>query len=120
MQGATTEARSSSSAYPLVDATVDFLREFVEKAEERERGKSNVTANGSSSSSMRGGGGGGKGKERDATGGVGIGTRGGWNGADPELFLPTYIYDAMEAKKRIDSMQVSFFCFYFYFIFLWG
>ena len=90
---------------PLVDATIDFLKEFVdppsarEKAKEaRERvvvgGRGSVPASGSGKS---------KGKERafEET------TNGRWDtDMEGESFLPTYVYDAMRVKKRFDGMRV--------------
>jgi hypothetical protein len=119
---------AEASAYPLVEATVEFLREFVvdDKSKDlKEKGKANASANingkvasgsasGSGSSSRTSSSRGGKGKERergdsvnDASGGGAVGRRedeDGWT----ESFLPTYVYDAMQVKKRFEHMRVSF------------
>ncbi|TFK36396.1 hypothetical protein BDQ12DRAFT_686826 [Crucibulum laeve] len=76
---------------PLVDATVQFLREFVDEkelAKEKEKGKANGAAGGSGAR--------GKGKERERE------EDDDWDG---DSFIPTYVYDAMKEKKRFDSMR---------------
>jgi ubiquitin carboxyl-terminal hydrolase 10 len=70
---------------PLVDATTEFLREFV-----MEDGRKEV-----------GDGGHGKGKEVDKHG------RGeGEEEKARDAFLPSRVYDAMKEKKRFDTMRV--------------
>ena len=70
---------------PLVDAMVEFVKEFVVGA----------------------GGAGGKGKEKERGWAWEDGGRDNemWEG---ESFVPTYVYDAMKEKKRFDNMGVSF------------
>jgi ubiquitin carboxyl-terminal hydrolase 10 len=123
-------AAAEASAYPLVEATVDFLKEFVvdddrSKDLKDPKGKANANVNGKVVSGSASGSGspstsrtsssrGGKGKERergdsvnDASGGA-VGRReddDGWT----ESFLPTYVYDAMKVKKRFEHMRVSSF-----------
>ena len=119
---------AEASAYPLVEATVEFLREFVVDEDRskdlKEKGKANANVSGrvtsgsalppassSRTSSSRGG----KGKERersdsvyDVSGGGAVGRReddDGWT----ESFLPTYVYDAMKVKKRFEHMRVGVF-----------
>jgi hypothetical protein len=125
-------ASGEASAYPLVEATVEFLREFVvddDRSRELKdpKGKGNANINGkiasgsgsgpsSRTSSSRGG----KGKEReradsvhDASGGAGaVGRREDDDGGS-ESFLPTYVYDAMKVKKRFEHMRVSLPLFFF-------
>ena len=67
---------------PLVDATVEFLKEF-DIVEENNSKK-------------------GKGKEVDRSGSGGEGDDSGL-----DSFIPTKIYDAMKEKKRFDNMRVS-------------
>jgi ubiquitin carboxyl-terminal hydrolase 10 len=95
---------------PLVDATVEFLREFAVKGEEGRNGLPNGTAWGKGK---------GKGKERDMEGEE-EGDE--WDG---ESFLPGYVYDALKGKKRFDNMGVSVFIYLFNsffssFCFCWG
>jgi ubiquitin carboxyl-terminal hydrolase 10 len=82
---------------PLVDATVDFLREFAVKGEERKNGNSGLP-NGAAWGKGKG-----KGKERDAEGEE-EGDE--WDG---ESFLPGYVYDALKGKKRFENMGVGIF-----------
>ena len=70
---------------PLVDATVEFLREF-DVAE----GKAEVKSK--------------KGKEKEVDK-SGSGEEGDDVGVDS--FIPTKVYDAMKEKKRFDNMRVS-------------
>lgn len=86
------------SQTPFIDATVEFLKEFVE--EERERKKKD----GAFGFSGKGG----KGKEKEVLRDEdGAGEEDEW----PESFLPSYFYEAMKEKKRFESMRVSvFFC----------
>ncbi|KAL0946429.1 hypothetical protein HGRIS_012652 [Hohenbuehelia grisea] len=74
---------------PLVDATVKFLREFVQESKPPAgEGVREVLVNG---------GRGNKGKERD------LGTKeDDWDG---ESFIPTYVYDAVKTHKRFDHMR---------------
>ena len=74
---------------PLVDAMVEFVKEFVVGA----------------------GGAGGKGKEKERAWAWEDGGRDNemWEG---ESFVPTYVYDAMKEKKRFDNMGVSFSLFF--------
>jgi ubiquitin carboxyl-terminal hydrolase 10 len=90
---------ASSSATPLVEATVTFLKEFVTpKKPLLINGKSGVMSGVASGSGY---GRGNKGKEREM-----IEMDDDW---DLDSFLPTYIYDAMKEKKRFDTMRVSLF-----------
>jgi ubiquitin carboxyl-terminal hydrolase 10 len=84
---------------PLVDATVEFLREFTVKSEGR-------NGNAGLPNGAAWGRGKGKGKERDREGEE-QGDE--W---DAESFLPGYVYDAMKGKKRFDNMGVGV-CFVF-------
>lgn len=70
---------------PLVDATIDFLKEFVE---EEQKEQVNGTVNG------------GKGKEKERAREEDSSD---WDG---ESFLPTNVYEAMKEKKRFDNMRV--------------
>ena len=109
---------AEASAYPLVEATVEFLREFVvdddRSKELKEKGKANVSINGKvasgsglSSASRTLSSRGGKRKVReqgdsvhDASGGGAVGRREDedrWT----ESFLPMYVYDAMKVKKWV-------------------
>lgn len=78
---------SKESGTPLVDATVEFMKEF---AGEDEKEVPPPGANGSRSS------GSGKGKEREKS------EEREWEG---EALIPTYIYEAMKEKKRFDGMR---------------
>jgi len=111
---------AEASAYPLVDATVEFLKEFVvddDKSKDlKEKGKANAISNfngkvasGSGLSSRTSSSRGGKGKERErgdsvSGGGGAMGRREDDDGGT-ESFLPTYVYDA---KKWLEHMRVSF------------
>ena len=94
---------------PLVDATVEFLREFMDDKKTKSKTKKQVHSkkgsilvNGSGPAVTS------KGKEKetlldgvvddDSSGEVD------WEGCDS--FLPTYLYDAMKLKKRFDHMRV--------------
>ena len=119
---------AEASAYPLVEATVEFLREFVVEDDRskdlKEKGKANSNVNakvalasGSGSSSRASSSRGGKGKERergdsvhDASGGGAVGREDDDGGT--ESFLPTYVYDAMKVKKRFEHMRVRWFFFF--------
>ncbi|KAG6875966.1 hypothetical protein C0992_001648 [Termitomyces sp. T32_za158] len=73
---------------PLVDAMVEFIREFSPAPRKAERGAK-------VSNSMNGKG---KGKERDESGGE--------EDDDGEAaFLPSYVYDAMKEKSVFDGMR---------------
>ena len=85
-------AGESGVSAPLVDATIEFLREFG-GGRERERGMGSV-----------------KGKER--AGGRGEEEREEEERTD-DAFVPTCVYDALKEKKRFDHMRVSFFLFSF-------
>lgn len=97
----TGSGKSVKSQTPFIDATVEFLKEFivVEEDKERERKKSGGGF---------GYGKGGKGKEKEII-------RDGYEDAEDDddewsqSFLPTYVYEAMKEKKRFESMRVSFF-----------
>ena len=98
---------------PLVDATIDFLKEFVDPPSTREKakdvrervvvgGRGSVPVNGFASGSGKS-----KGKERAFE----DSSNGRWDTEmEGESFLPTYVYDAMRLKKRFDGMRVRF-CF---------
>ncbi|KAH9484498.1 putative ubiquitin carboxyl-terminal hydrolase 3 [Psilocybe cubensis] len=95
---------------PLVDATIEFLREFVEDKKVKGvngNGNANGSANGNTLASAfafasASGSGRGKGKEKDISMGEPERNEDDWDG---ESFLPTGIYDAMKAKKRFDGMR---------------
>lgn len=76
---------------PLVDATIEFLREFAVKGEAR---------NGISLLPNGAAWGKGKGKEKEKDGEEG-------DEEDAESFLPGYIYDALKGKKRFENMGVG-------------
>jgi ubiquitin carboxyl-terminal hydrolase 10 len=122
---------AEASAYPLVEATAEFLKEFVvDDDRSKEKGNANANVNGKIASGSASGSGspstsrtsssrGGKGKERerergdsihDASGGV-VRKREDDNGWT-ESFWPTYVYDAMKVKKRFELMRVSFISFH--------
>ena len=93
---------------PLVEATVEFLREFDDKKPKSKTKKSGHSRKGSvlvngngNASGVRG-----KGKEKEALNGVDDDSGGevDWDASDS--FLPTYMYDAMKLKKRFDHMKV--------------
>lgn len=89
------EGKDSASTTPLVDAMVEFVKEFIVTDAEHEGNPgsgnvTNVTVNGW-----------GKGKEKE---------RERENGDEDELwgtesFLPSYVYEAMKEKKRFDNMR---------------
>ncbi|KAF9554587.1 cysteine proteinase [Agrocybe pediades] len=95
------------SATPLVDATVEFLKEFVEDKKSKamkDRAKAknvyiDIGANGAAVS----GSGRGKGKEREVLNEDEEPERDqdDWDG---DSFLPTGVYDAMKVKKRFEGM----------------
>ena len=96
---------------PLVDATVEFLREFMESKSKTKRQaharKGSVLVNGTGSASgVRT-----KGKEKETNGSMDDDSEAEWDACDS--FLPTYLYDAMKSKKRFDHMRV---CSPFFFI----
>ena len=78
---------------PLVDAMIEFVKEFVVPVD---GGGGGLAVNG------WGGGGKGKEKERESEWGDGGRDEGMWEG---ESFVPTYVYDAMKEKKRFDNMR---------------
>ncbi|KAF9462678.1 hypothetical protein BDZ94DRAFT_700826 [Collybia nuda] len=85
---------------PLIDATVQFLKEFTSGAS---RGKSDTNDGSRPKGGLSNGRGKGKGKGREMV----LEDENGrddddWDG---ESFLPTYIYDAMKEKKRFDNMR---------------
>ena len=88
----------AASATPLVDATVEFLKEFVDEKKSKPKDKARLEIVGRSGSS---GGLSGKGKEREVR--LEEDDDDDWDG---ESFLPTYVYDAMKEKKRFDNMRV--------------
>ena len=94
---------------PLVDATVEFLREFMDdkkiksktkKQVQSKKGSVFVNGNGNGSGVTS------KGKEKETLldGFVDDDSEVDWDGCDS--FLPTYVYDAMKLKKRFDHMRV--------------
>ncbi len=100
------KSSSSSSAgksqTPFIDATVEFLKEFI-VVEENEKGRKKGNGNGFGK--------GGKGKEkevvRDEDGAAARGEGDDEEDEWPQSFLPTYVYEAMKEKKRFESMRVS-------------
>ncbi|KDR74886.1 hypothetical protein GALMADRAFT_227234 [Galerina marginata CBS 339.88] len=104
VNGAVNGTAKPESATPLVEATIEFLKEFLEeknkKGKSKERPRLEVVgrggsggANGSNGSAQA------KGKEREREADEEEDDR------DGESFLPTYVYDAMKAKKRFDNMR---------------
>lgn len=114
--------REAVGMTPLVDATVEFLREFMDDKKTKSRtmkqvhskkGSVLVNVNETGGSGSGGGGVRSKGKEKETMGalllnGVVDDDSGGgdvdWEACDS--FLPTYVYDAMKLKKRFDHMRV--------------
>lgn len=90
---------SSGSSTALVDATIEFLREFIDGSKKKSR--NNRRSNGVSIAGPSGRGN--KGKERMSAEEMGD------DGDDlaGESFLPTHVYEAMREKKRFDSMKAS-------------
>ena len=93
---------------PLVDATVEFLREFMDDKKTKSKGnkgrvrskKGPGLVNGSAASGVRG-----KGKEKETVVLLdGSDSEPDWDACDS--FVPTYLYDAMKSKKRFDHMRV--------------
>ena len=98
---------------PLVDATVEFLREFIDDKKTNSKTKKQVHSKKgsvlvneiSSGSGVRS-----KGKEKETMGTLLNGVADDdssevdWDACDS--FLPTYLYDAMKLKKRFDHMRV--------------
>lgn len=83
---------------PLVDATIDFLREF---AVDDSKGKTKAKEGGNGKS--------GKGKERYDGNGVLVKEEDDVEENVTDSFLPTYVYEALKEKKRFDNMRVCFF-----------
>jgi len=106
---------------PLVDATVEFLGEFMDDKKTKSKAKKQVhskkgsvlvNGNGSASGVRN------KGKEKETNGMLldGIAdddSDADWDACDS--FVPTYLYDAMKLKKRFDHMRVCSFFFFSYF-----
>ncbi|KAJ3570230.1 hypothetical protein NP233_g4540 [Leucocoprinus birnbaumii] len=98
-------AKQQKSQTPFIDATVKFLKEFIEDAQDPS----------SSSSRKRKTDGGGfslqqpskKGKERELFSAKDFEESGEGEDKDEwsESFLPSYVYDAMKEKKRFESMR---------------
>ncbi|KAF8649046.1 hypothetical protein AX16_006047 [Volvariella volvacea WC 439] len=80
---------------PLIDATIEFLKEFVEEKKRKQGRKGQQGGYGYAKGS-----GGGKGKEREIV--QDEEDEDDWDG---ESFLPSYVYDAMKEKKRFDNMR---------------
>ena len=107
---------------PLVDATVEFLREFMDDKKTKSKTKKQVhSKKGSVIVNGTSGGSGvtSKGKEKETLldGFVDDdNSEVDWDACDS--FLPTYVYDAMKLKKRFDHMRVCglFFCIFQTFI----
>lgn len=125
LNGKDKEKDKDAGMTPLVDATVEFLKEFMDDKKTNSKTKKqvhsrkgSVLVNGSGSGS--GSGVRSKGKEKETMGalllnGVVDDDSGGeidWEACDS--FLPTYLYDAMKLKKRFDHMRV---CSFFFFLF---
>lgn len=91
--GPVVAGKDNASATPLVDATVEFLREFVDDKRRKDKTRLEVVNRTGAN---------GKGKEREVK--EENENEDDWDG---DSFLPTYIYDAMKAKKRFDNMRVS-------------
>ncbi|KAF8343383.1 hypothetical protein F5887DRAFT_1159792 [Amanita rubescens] len=90
------EKTKGSDKTPLVDAMIEFIKDFV--VDDVRLVNGHALANGW--------GGGGKGKEKERQwedGNQGGGEdEGMWEG---ESFIPTYVYDALKEKKRFDNMR---------------
>lgn len=106
VNGKSTSSSSSvgKSQTPFIDATVEFLKEFI-VVEENEKGRKKGNGN-------NGFGKGGKGKEKEVVRDEdGVAARGEGDDEEedewPQSFLPTYVYEAMKEKKRFESMRVS-------------
>ena len=94
------DEKKGSEKTPLVEAMIEFVKEFVVDDVRLTNGHG-----------LTNGWGGGKGKEKEKErqwedsnldGGEDEGM---WGG---ESFIPTYVYDALKEKKRFDNMRVSF------------
>ena len=100
---------------PLVDATVEFLREFMDDKKTKSKTKKQVHSK-KGSVHVNGTGITSKGKEKESLlDGFADddSSEVDWEACDS--FLPTYVYDAMKLKKRFDHMRVcSFFLFFFH------
>ncbi|KAF8334570.1 hypothetical protein F5887DRAFT_1256417 [Amanita rubescens] len=96
LKGDKEKMKGSSDKTPLVDAMIEFIKDFV--VDDVRLVNGHVLANGW--------GGGGKGKEKERQwedGNQGGGEdEGMWEG---ESFIPTYVYDALKEKKRFDNMR---------------
>ena len=98
---------------PLVDATIEFLGEFMDDKKTKSKMKKQVhSKKGSVLVNGTGSGSGvtSKGKEKETLldGVMDDDSEVDWEACDS--FLPTYVYDAMKLKKRFDHMRVcSFF-----------
>ncbi|KJA24204.1 hypothetical protein HYPSUDRAFT_65703 [Hypholoma sublateritium FD-334 SS-4] len=89
--GPAVAVKDDASATPLVDATVEFLREFVDDKRRKDKSRLEVVNRTGAN---------GKGKEKEVR--EENENEEDWDG---DSFLPTYIYDAMKAKKRFDNMR---------------
>lgn len=106
----TTTPKSGKSQTPFIDATVEFLKEFIveEEGEGPNFGKKAKKTKDGFTNHVNGRSGG-KGKEKEIAEADGVDGNGdGTDGDDwPESFLPSYVYEAMKEKKRFESMRVS-------------
>ncbi|KAF8163725.1 hypothetical protein B0H34DRAFT_650904 [Crassisporium funariophilum] len=91
--------KEAGGVTPLVDATIEFLREFSEKKKKKAKSKTRPTIVVGNRGGSAGANGKGKAKESD---GSGDDEDDDWDG---ESFLPGYVYDAMKLKKRFDNMR---------------
>lgn len=88
--------KQQKSQTPFIDATVEFLKEFIDDGDGGQRRDGLL--------GFRETTGGGKGKEREIFSADDFNEDG--EGQKDESFLPWYVYDAMKEKKRFESMQV--------------
>ncbi|KAF8343381.1 hypothetical protein F5887DRAFT_1283604 [Amanita rubescens] len=97
LKGDKEKMKGSSDKTPLVDAMIEFIKDFVVDDVRLVNGHALVNGWG-------GGGGKGKEKERQWEDGNRDGgeDEGMWEG---ESFIPTYVYDALKEKKRFDNMR---------------
>lgn len=106
-----TMPKAGKSQTPFIDATVEFLKEFVveEEGEGSNTGKKAKKNKDGFSNQISGRSGGAKGKGKEIF--LDDGVEGNGDGTDgddwPDSFLPSYVYEAMKEKKRFESMRVS-------------
>ncbi|KAK2459503.1 hypothetical protein APHAL10511_008487 [Amanita phalloides] len=111
------EEEEKASRTPLVDAMVEFVKEFVvledDVASSGAHAHATVNGHGNGSGSASASApkvSGGKGKERETNDSLFYGggqqeEGGGGGGGSEESFVPTSVYEAMKEKKRFDTMR---------------